>query len=110
MPKQPRKKYGINKLYRSHILTLILFGTDLDYKAIAKILGLSVRTVHSHRDLMFRYFKVTSRVALVVTGLKQSKIILSDIPTISKKDLENTPALTNLILQPLLNQYRTKKQ
>lgn len=45
---------------------LELCATEMKYDEMAEILGISIRTVHSYRDILFKKFDISTRAGLVL--------------------------------------------
>ncbi len=63
-------KEFIPNLTEKEMKFLALCPTEMSYNEMAGELGLSVRTVHSYRDILFKKFNINSRVGLAMFAIR----------------------------------------
>lgn len=63
-------KEFIPNLTEKEMKFLALCPTEMNYKEMAEELGLSVRTVHSYRDILFKKFDINNRVGLAMFAIR----------------------------------------
>jgi two-component system invasion response regulator UvrY len=76
--KHQSKETGEHKITSREKEILTLFATELTYKQIADKMELSLRTVDGYREELFKKFNVTSRVGLILKGIKYG--IINPVP------------------------------